>query len=950
MAKVSATAIEIRANTDRAIAEIRKLDAAVRKQGEAMKKAAMGADKASASMKRYQSAMARATRGGGAFAASMQFLIMGTGVHAFRSLTRAALEYDAALVQVTKTTGIQGASLDNMREKINQISLETGVARSEIAMLVSFAGQLGVSGSRDLGEFAKWVTIIADATDVTGEMAAKTIARLLKVTDTPIMTGIKSVADALIELGNNLSATESEIISIVEGAGVEMAMFGFNAEEILAYSAALASLKGEGAAAATMLNKLFTNIQILQKKGGDELRVFAEVAGIEFEKIKKSLDEDFAGTMAKFIEGATNSLDAEARKEVTALYGLPDMRSGKQLPKLGKNLLESLELAADSSGAALEEFAARTRSTSHTYARETNRMAIAFDELGRWITEEMLPAYRRYAQALEDFTKWLGADRHENFSKNMASGDYATFSDEIKEAIDSLVDVNTGKGLDGKELKGGYMKAVNDLFELGRRDADLRKQMRNEQANIDSAGQLNVRDDLAMEPEGTFSLSWEGEKKAMKLSLDQSVTEMGRLKTEAADVATALKALQERIDRTGEDSETMFGEANREKLSVDQLSLQQQQEALKATERAKALFEKKSGATGFDSHVPTWGGTMRNTPEEQAAALAARNAGINNFGSRINELGQAGRTRNALWYEKEQERIAEEQEQAFLDWHAEEQRLLAKAHQEQMDRISQFYGTWEGAIDDISRSVGIAFTGMNKDINGLGDVWDIVLDRMNNALMESFIIDPIDEAVNSMLKSGLEWLGVTTPEQLAEQQRIEAEHLRRSPGTFPGTAGAQEFSFGGLMPAGWSGGLGGFHGGFGTMVDNWMGGGASIGNQFSNIGSGGGGSWIDAGLSWLGGLIGLSEGGDVRREGMAMVGEHGPELLYLPQAARVQPLGPGRNGAGGGNSFTFNIDADDPIRVRRVVEGMIPEISRAANNNLVSKNSRGGNTSISKAF
>ena len=944
MAKVSATAIEIRANTDRAIAEIKKLDAAVRKQGEAMKKASVGADKASASMNRFQRSMARAARGGGAFAASMQFLVLGTGVHAFRNMTRAALEYDAALVQVTKTTGLQGVALDNMREKINQISEITGVARSEIAMLVSYAGQLGVSGSTDLAEFAKWVTIIADATDVTGEQAAKTIARLLKITDTPIMTGIKSVSDVIIELGNNLSATEAEIVSIVEGAGVEMALFGFTPEEILAYSGALASLKGDAASTATMINKLATNLMVLHKEGGEGLRLFAEVAGVEFKNIQKLMEEDFAGTLAKFLHNWTTTLDAGARKQVSAQYGLPDLRSTKAMPKLGKNLPEALDLMAGAAGAAMEEFGARVESTSHQYTTATNRMAIAFDDLSRVITETLLPTYKMYAQGLEDFLKLLMPDYTEEFQENFKSGRSTQFRNEIQKELADLVDPITGKkaGAPGKDLTPAEMKAVNKLYDLGDRMlVNDRKMAEVEKLLLTTEASKTLHIDPAS---GTI------EERVTGTELSDLVKAQGMLRTRATELATEFEELAQYTEAEIEAEKKRKAEREK-KGSEDLVNLPKEGEGKPLTQSQidKLLKEKmekeiernrRANQAAFGGANPNFGGFQRNRTERTFDLETS-----NQFGGVQMAGRQASEYQRAVLAEERAEAAAQKAHEDELERLAEEERQLLKYHQEQMDRISQFYGTWESAIDDISRSVGIAFTGMNKDINGLGDVWDIVLDRMNNALMESFVIDPIDEAVNSMLKSGLEWLGVPTPESVADKQRIEHAQWTKDPYSFPGAAnhaGGGGGFLGNLIP-------GSFSGGFGTMVDSWIGGGGA--NQFGHIGSGfGGGGIIESGLSWLGGLIGLSEGGDIRKEGVAMVGEHGPELLYLPQSARVQPLGPGRNGAGGGNSFTFNIDADDPIRVRRVVEGMIPEISKAANNSLVSKNSRGGNTTISKAF
>ena len=62
-------------------------------------------------------------------------------------------------------------------------------------------------------------------------------------------------------------------------------------------------------------------------------------------------------------------------------------------------------------------------------------------------------------------------------------------------------------------------------------------------------------------------------------------------------------------------------------------------------------------------------------------------------------------------------------------------------------------------------------------------------------------------------------------------------------------------------------------------------------------------------------IPGLATGGHVIRDGLALVGEEGPELLHMPQGAAVQPLrGPtapgGGNGGGGAVSGTILIKGD----------------------------------------
>lgn len=79
----------------------------------------------------------------------------------------------------------------------------------------------------------------------------------------------------------------------------------------------------------------------------------------------------------------------------------------------------------------------------------------------------------------------------------------------------------------------------------------------------------------------------------------------------------------------------------------------------------------------------------------------------------------------------------------------------------------------------------------------------------------------------------------------------------------------------------------------------------------------------------------MGSGGSVLGAGIAYVGERGPERVFLPQGARVEPLGPG--GGGGGVMYvTVNMPAgssgDDVVRALRAYQrrnGSVPIIASA---------------------
>ena len=72
----------------------------------------------------------------------------------------------------------------------------------------------------------------------------------------------------------------------------------------------------------------------------------------------------------------------------------------------------------------------------------------------------------------------------------------------------------------------------------------------------------------------------------------------------------------------------------------------------------------------------------------------------------------------------------------------------------------------------------------------------------------------------------------------------------------------------------------------------------------------------------IGRIFGLADGGRIRTPGTVMVGEQGPELLHLPRAATVEPLGHG------GGEGAQRVEIPVYIGAREVARAIVPDLSR----------------------
>lgn len=472
MAKVDATVVELRAQGDRMVRAFDKVDRRFNKLDKRLGSTSRAARRASRSMRDF----------GGSFS-YFKFAAITGGLAAiagtFHKIRKNALDYDRALVGVTKTTNITGLALESMRAQFNQLSVQLGVSRTEIAKIAEIAGQLGVNGSRDLLAFTETVTKLTLTTDLTGEAASLALARLLKLTKTDIATGIKDVSNAIVELGNNVAARESEITDFAVGLASEFGQFGFAATEVVAFGGALAAMQGHAQAAATAMQKMLRQITSLTAdKNRAKLEGFARLMKMSVGDTINAIENDLANLTANFLT-RLDDFDSSSRGEILSTYAnLADAKSQKQIPRLTAMIEETrghVQRGVEEGRAVDFEVAARTRSTSGQFDIQTERLSVAFDDLGRQINESLLPAFR----GLADFVTWFAKDRDAIERFNKAMKNFGDLPEDLRAKVRNVIDENGN--VPGTDVKAGpqTLEAVSDLIEKRLELADVNKSLEN---------------------------------------------------------------------------------------------------------------------------------------------------------------------------------------------------------------------------------------------------------------------------------------------------------------------------------------------------------------------------------------------------------------------------------------------------------------------------------------
>ncbi len=237
--------------------------------GPAVRKTRQGLDSISQGLNRLER-QAKVTAGA-LFGASQ---MRNFGAHLLRSYS----EMEDGLVAVAKTADLSAVEVRRLGDEINAIGQRLPVARKELLDVAAAAGQLGVKGVGNLSLFTETVGKLGLASNLSGDEAATSLARILTVTGEGIGQ-VDRFASAIVSLGNNFAASEREIAHHATRLATGTALYGVAAHEAAALGATLAALGLEAELGGTAVARAFASIDIALREGGEGARVLAQVTG-----------------------------------------------------------------------------------------------------------------------------------------------------------------------------------------------------------------------------------------------------------------------------------------------------------------------------------------------------------------------------------------------------------------------------------------------------------------------------------------------------------------------------------------------------------------------------------------------------------------------------------------------------------------------------------------------
>ena len=312
---------------------------------------------------------------------------------------KAGIEFESAFTGVEKTVDGTKEQLAELETSIRDMAKSMPQSASAIAGVAEAAGQLGIE-TDNISDFTKTMVQMGDATNLSSEEAATSLARLANITGMS-QDKFSNLGSTIVALGNNLATTESEITAMALRLAGTGSQIGMSESQIMALAGGLSSVGIEAEAGGSAFSTLMSKIALAVEQGGKDLTNFSAVAGMSSEQFKAAFKDDAASAIMAFVEG----LDHTEERGISAIKVLDDM--GLTELRLKDALLRAsgasgvFNKAMSISNTAWEENSALAKEAETRYTTMESQLSILKNKL----TDIGISFYRDVKNPLIDIVK-----------------------------------------------------------------------------------------------------------------------------------------------------------------------------------------------------------------------------------------------------------------------------------------------------------------------------------------------------------------------------------------------------------------------------------------------------------------------------------------------------------------------------------------------------------------
>ncbi len=214
---------------------------------------------------------------------------------------KAAIDFESSFAGVRKTLDATEPQFARLADNIIALSTQIPINANELNRIAELGGQLGV-GVGGIADFTETIAELGVTTTLTTETAALGLARLDNILNLN-QQSFDRLGSSLVDLGNNFAATEDEILTFSLRIAPVGQTVGLTADEVLALGTAFSSVGVPAERGGTAVQRVLIEIADAAKTGGEELELFAQVAGVSVGDFVDLVETDMARAFELFVNG-----------------------------------------------------------------------------------------------------------------------------------------------------------------------------------------------------------------------------------------------------------------------------------------------------------------------------------------------------------------------------------------------------------------------------------------------------------------------------------------------------------------------------------------------------------------------------------------------------------------------------------------------------------------------
>ena len=244
-------------------------------------------------------------------------------------------DFESAFTNVERTSNAGATALAGLRGELVDLSTQVPLTFAELSKIATLGNQLGIP-EESVKSFTETVARFATVTGLSVEAAATAFGSLGELLN--LAPGdYEKLGSAIAFVGRSSVATEAEIVALSTRLAASATKAGFTAQEVVALSGALASLRVAPERAQGVLEVYFNRLNTSLAEGGDKLEAFATVAGMTSDQVRELTSTDPNKFFREFAAGL-GRLDTVSQTQALEALGLSGIRAGEVFGRVAGNI------------------------------------------------------------------------------------------------------------------------------------------------------------------------------------------------------------------------------------------------------------------------------------------------------------------------------------------------------------------------------------------------------------------------------------------------------------------------------------------------------------------------------------------------------------------------------------------------------------------------------------